>query len=117
MEEGLIKIGPYSFRVEFARTLDERRYGLMFRETLPENTGMIFINEKPQRFSVWRKNTFIPLDVLFFDGNRRVVDIFENLKPLDETLHRSTVPALGMVELPAGTVQKYNIKVGNEVLF
>ena len=117
MPTGTVKIGPHSFKMEFAKTLQEKQYGLMYRPEIPQNTGMIFVNERPDMSGVWMKNTFVPLDVIFFGGDKKVTQIFENLKPLDETPHRTTVPSLGMVELPAGTVQKYKIKVGDKVSY
>ena len=117
MESREIKIGNHSLQAEFARTKEERQQGLMFRPNIPQGTGMIFINEEVRPMGVWMKNTFVPLDVLFFDEGQRVTEILEHLNPVDETPHRAAKPALGMVELPAGTVQQYNIKVGDKVAF
>ncbi len=117
MKKRFIKIGFHSFGVEVARTKEEREYGLMFRSKLPQNTGMIFLNEAPYPMGVWMKNTWVSLDVLFFDEQKKIIKIFENLEPLDETPHRTAKPALGMLELPAGTVKKYKIKVGDEILY
>ena len=114
---GEVKIAGHAFQTEFAKTLTERQQGLMFRPVMPLNTAMIFLNDGVRPMGVWMKNTFVPLDVLFFDGNKQVTEVLTDLKPLDETPHRSVKPALGMVELPAGTVQKYNIKVGDQIAF
>ena len=112
-----LKVRRHTFQVELAETKEEKQRGLMFRPVVPDSTGMIFINEKARPMGIWMKNTFVPLDVLFFDENKKVTEILENLKPLDETPHRSAVPALGMVEFPAGTIQKYKIKVGDRLFF
>ncbi|MDY6407899.1 MAG: DUF192 domain-containing protein [Pseudomonadota bacterium] len=117
MQQGKIKIGPHVFDAEFARTQEERMNGLMFRPQVPAGTGMIFLNEAPRPMGVWMKNTFVPLDVLFFNKEYKITDIFENLKPLDETPRQPAIPVLGMVELPAGTVQQKNIKIGDKISF
>lgn len=114
---GPVKIGTHTFQMEFAKTTTERKRGLMFRTFVPPDTGMIFINEAARPMGVWMRNTFVPLDVLFFDQDKKVIGILEDLRPLDETPHRSVKPALGMVELPAGTVQKHNIKIGEKIVF
>ena len=116
-ERMLVEIANTIFGVEVARTPEEKSYGLMFRQNIPPKTGMIFLNEAPQLMGVWMKNTFVSLDVLFFDENKKVIGIFENLKPLDETPHRLAEPALGMLELPAGTVKEYKIKIGDKMTF
>ena len=89
----------------------------MFRTKIPENTGMIFLESQPKKLSVWMKNTFLPLDILFFNGDKKITKILTNLKPLDETPFQSDEPVLGFVELPAGTVQKNKIEIGDKIKF
>jgi len=112
-----LKIKDKSFTVEVAKTPEEMAYGLMFRPNLPVNTGMIFLQAHPTDMAVWMKNTFVPLDILFFDGRRRIVQILKDMKPLDERPRHTAGPVKGMIELPAGTVQKYQIKIGDKVSF
>ena len=117
LEKGIFKIKDQPFEVEFAKTPTEMAYGLMFRPRVPINTGMVFLQSHPAEMKVWMKNTFVPLDILFFDGRRRIVQILRNMKPLDETPRSSAGPVKGMIELPAGTVQKYQIKIGDKIAY
>lgn len=116
-ETGKITINKKTFSVEIAKNPEQLAYGLMFRQQLLPDTGMVFLYPNPQRAGVWMKNTFIPLDVLFFDKQNRIIQILENLNPLDETPRMTEVPVRGFIELPAGSVQKYQIKKGDEVRF
>ena len=61
------------FAVELAQTTDEQSLGLMFREDLPDDHGMLFIHEREELQAYWMKNTKIPLDILYFDAERRLV--------------------------------------------
>jgi len=117
MKEGVLRIGEYSFQTEFAITPEEKARGLMFRPELPPGHSMIFLNDNSRPMAVWMKNTFVPLDVLFFNAKHEISEIFEDLQPLDETPRRTANPVWGMVEVPAGTVQKYKIKVGDKISF
>ena len=112
-----VKIGSHTFQMEFAKEFDDRMRGLMFRPDIPSDTGMVFINDKLQPMGVWMKNTFVSLDIVFFGKDKKVTGIFEKLAPLDETPRRSVEPTLGMIELPAGTVKQYKIKVGDKIVF
>ena len=114
---GKITINNHPFSVEIARTPEQLSYGLMFRSNLSDGFGMVFSYPNVQEVGVWMKNTFIPLDVLFFDENNKIIQMIENLKPLDETAHMTTQPVQGFIELPAGTVQKFSIKIGDKIRF
>jgi len=82
LEKAVVEIGSQSWVVEVANTSEERQRGLMFRESIGENEGMLFIfpNEAFQGF--WMKNTLIPLDVIWISGEGKVVDI-QTLQPCD----------------------------------
>lgn len=112
-----ITINKKDFLVEFATTKEQTEYGLMFRNELKDGYGMVFLYPEPIKAGVWMKNTFIPLDVLFFNEQNEIVSILENLEPLDETPRMAEVPVKGFIELPAGTAQKYQIKVGDKIRF
>ena len=75
---------------------------------------MYFIFEEPRLVTMWMKDTYIPLDMVFLDEEGMVVQIKENAQPLDETLIASLVPVSGVVELPAGTVKKYGIGLSDK---
>lgn len=74
------------FTVELARTSEERARGLMFRETMPRSSGMLFVYDAPQRAAFWMKNTLIPLDMVFIDPTGTVTRLHEMAKPQDTTL-------------------------------
>lgn len=116
-ETGKITINKKDFSVEFAKTREQLEYGLMFRNELKDGHGMVFLYPEPIKAGVWMKNTFIPLDVLFFNTQNEIVGILENLEPLDETPRMAEVPVKGFIELPAGTIQKHQIKVGDKIRF
>ena len=72
------------FLVEVAKTSEERSRGLMFREGLDSNKGMLFVFEEEGRYSFWMKNTLIPLDIIWINQNKEVVFISENSQPCKE---------------------------------
>lgn len=73
------------FDIELAVTAAEQAQGLMFRESMPQFAGMLFINERPRRVSFWMKNTLISLDMLFIDENGVVQNLKKSATPLDTT--------------------------------
>ena len=102
-----------TFCVELATTYSERQQGLMFREDLEFNEGMIFVYDQPKPVSFWMKNTSIPLDIIFADGSGTVTKIFKNAVPF------STVSIFGgeqvqyVLEINAGLSKSLGIKLGN----
>ncbi len=104
-----------SFEIELAKTPEEQHTGLMNRESMPENHGMLFIFEENGTKTFWMKNTLIPLDMVFLDENMTVVEIKTNVPPCTadpcET-YPSEKPATYVVELNAGVSEKKNITVG-----
>lgn len=101
--------------VETAQSAEEMRTGLMYRKSLPENQGMIFNLKNPRRISMWMKNTYIPLDIIFIDKNYKISQIYKNAEPLSEKLISSTSDVLAVLEVNAGASNKYNFKKGNLV--
>ncbi len=73
--------GDHNFNIEVATTDQERALGLMFRRSLPENAGMLFLYEQPQPAAMWMKNTLIPLDMVFICPRRQVHRIETNTEP------------------------------------
>ena len=80
-----------NFCVELADDNTERNKGLMYRQSLPENEGMLFVYPEPQKVSFWMKNTLISLDLLFFDENNQLVEIKDNFQPCTEIICESYV--------------------------
>ena len=80
-----------TFNVEIAKTIEERRTGLMYRKKLLNNEGMLFIFPREKIIQLWMKNTYIPLDVIFISENKVIVDIKKNMEKLSETIVKSKV--------------------------
>ena len=101
---------PLSFKVKLAETEAQRRYGLMFTPYLPKHQGMLFVFETdaPRRF--WMKNTQIPLDMLFFASDGRLVNIVHSAVPFSLTARNSAGPARYVLELNGGIARKIGIQ-------
>ena len=106
-----------TFNVEVAKTIEERRTGLMYRKKLLNNEGMLFIFPREKIIELWMKNTYIPLDVIFISENKVIVDIKKNMEKLSETIVKSKVKSRYALELNAGLVDKLDIEIGDKVLF
>jgi len=79
-----LKIADSSLFAEIADTPQTSENGLMYRDSLPEDHGMLFVFEKPKTVSFWMRNTKIPLSIAYIDSAGKILEI-ESLKPLDET--------------------------------
>ncbi len=105
------------YRLEVAHSKDERANGLMFRTSLPEKQGMLFVFDKPARQSFWMRNTLIPLDIVFMDGDYKIVDIkkgFQPCKTVTCEVYTSSVKALYALEINAGEADKFGIETGGK---
>jgi uncharacterized membrane protein (UPF0127 family) len=109
--------GELRVKVELARTEAERERGLMFRQSLPPGTGMLFLFPHPERLKFWMKNTYIPLDMVFLDANRRVIAIEENAQPLSLNPRGPDQDAKYVVEVPGGWARSHGISPGIDVRF
>ncbi len=115
--EALLSLNDNLFDVELAISVDERSKGLMNREKLADNQGMLFIFPKPRIVSFWMYQTLIPLDILFFDSNGQLLELFENIPPCKASpckTYTNKIPAEFVLELPAGTAEKINVSLGNK---
>lgn len=101
--------------LEIADNEQDIGYGLMYRKEMDELRGMIFIMSMEEIQSFWMKNTFIPLDIIFIDSDKRIVDISKENKALDESEIKSKKAALLVLELNAGFTDKYGIKEGHRI--
>jgi uncharacterized membrane protein (UPF0127 family) len=109
------KSGVQVFSVEMATTEEEKTTGLMFRKELPDGRGMLFDFSPPQEVSMWMKNTFISLDMIFIRADGRILRIAENTEPLSTAIISSGGLAKGVLEVIAGTAKKYGIEPGDRV--
>lgn len=108
----LVDGAHHVFSVELARTRAQIMQGLMFRETLPDGTGMLFDYGGATNISMWMKNTLLPLDMVFADGEGIVVHVVEDTVPLSTKRIRPPVPARYVLEIPAGTARNLGIGPG-----
>ena len=102
-------------KVEIARTDEERGRGLMFRKSLPDGEGMLFIFEREQQLFFWMKNTLIPLSIAYIASNGRIVEI-KDMRPLDESSVPSSVPVRYALEVPQGWFNRAGIKPGDKLV-
>jgi uncharacterized membrane protein (UPF0127 family) len=113
--EIVTKTGVQVFSVEMATTEEEKTTGLMYRKELPDGRGMLFDFSPEQQVSMWMKNTYISLDMIFIRADGRILRIAENTEPLSTKIISSGGPAKGVLEVAAGTAQKYGIAPGDRV--
>jgi len=106
----------YRFEVEIAATEETRAHGLMGRDSLAPDAGMLFEFPESAVEAFWMKDTLIPLDMLFIDKTGRIVHIAERAVPYDETPISSVVPVTGVLELNGGTVDRLKIRDGDRVV-
>lgn len=103
--------------IELARDEMSRARGLMWRRSLGENEGMLFIMEAQEVQSFWMLNTYIPLDILFVDEQKQIVTIRSNTAPQSLQPVTSDKPALYVVEVNAGFCKKHGIETGDYIDF
>lgn len=101
--------------IEIADDNAERRIGLMFRESMKENQGMLFIFPDEAIRSFWMRNTYMSLDMIFVNRNDEIVTIQKNTVPLTENSYFSTRPAVYVIEVNAGFADRHGIKVGGRI--
>jgi uncharacterized protein len=113
--EIITKSGVQVFSVELATTEEEKTTGLMYRKELPDGKGMLFDFSPAQEVSMWMKNTYISLDMIFIRPDGRVLRIAENTEPLSTKIIPSGGPAKAVLEVIAGTARKYGIQPGDRI--
>lgn len=106
--------GERAFKIEIADEQAERTAGLMYRNFLPDDQGMLFVFERTQQVGFWMKDTPLPLDLVFIDEGGRVAGIREG-KPLSEALITPGVPVRFVLELKKGTAARTGIEDGDVI--
>jgi uncharacterized protein len=104
-------------KVKVADAQNERAHGLMGVKALHADEGMLFIFEDERTRGMWMENTFIPLDMLFIDGNKKIIRFSENAIPLSKDIIPSIFPTKYVLEVNGGFVKKHGIAVGDKIEF
>jgi len=108
------------FNVEIADTPEKRRAGLMNRESLAIDSGMLFTFEKEGIYNSWMKNTLIPLDIIWLNKDNEIIFIKENAQPCRTEQCETFGPekkAKYMLEINGGLAEKIGVKTGDEIKF
>jgi uncharacterized protein len=109
------KTGVRVFSVELAVTDAEREKGLMFRKQIPAGYGMLFDFKRDQMVTMWMKNTFMSLDMIFIRYDGTIARVAENTEVQSEKIIPSGEPVRAVLEVVAGTAKKYGIAPGDKV--
>lgn len=104
-----------AFQVEIASTELNRARGLMFRENMAPDRGMLFVYPSQQMVAFWMENTILPLDLIFIDATGKVVDIEQGKPYSRDSIPSDGISAQFVLELNAGTAQKIGLDVGETV--
>ena len=104
--------GPDTVVAEVAATADERAEGLMYRDEIPEETGMLFVFRDNQLRSFWMANTYVPLDIAYMDPSYRIVNIVQ-MEPLVTDSYPSTGPAMFALEVRQGWFGDQGVVAGD----
>lgn len=107
----------YSVQAEVAETPAQREAGLMNRASLAEDAGMLFVFETEYSISFWMKDTLIPLDMIFADADKIIVDIRRDAQPGDLIPYTSIAPAKYVLEVNGGYCDEKNIDIGDTLAF
>lgn len=108
--------GTYRFQVEIADSEIEREYGLMCRNSLAADRGMLFLFDHADYQAFWMRNTLIPLDIVYIGPDGRVVSIVRNARPLDESPLPSGGKTQFTLELAAGRAAQIGLLPGDRVV-
>jgi hypothetical protein len=107
--------GEHKFDVEIAETREQQSRGLMFRRSMDPQHGMLFIYNHDQYVSMWMRNTYISLDMIFILANGKVHRVETSTEPLSERIIESGNRILAVLELIGGTASKLKLKPGDVV--
>jgi hypothetical protein len=119
--EQWVELKGRRFAVEVADNDEERARGLMFRDELAADRGMLFIHDREEPQAYWMKNTKIPLDILYFDSERKLVSTQLRVPPCSDGDRCPPYPSRGsalyVLEINAGLAEELEVKVGDELRF
>ena len=106
----------HTFDVWLADSSRRQAQGLMFVRALPELRGMLFVHESPKPMSMWMKNTYIPLDMVFIDARGKIQQIVAQTTPHSLDIIRSDAPALAVLEIAGGEAKRLGLHRGQRVV-
>lgn len=106
----------HRFDVELAVTPAQQAQGLMYRQRMEPDAGMLFLYDRPQGVAMWMKNTLIPLDMFFIDARGRITGIEERTVPFSTQTIESPGLTSAVLELNAGTAERLGIRVGDRLV-
>jgi uncharacterized membrane protein (UPF0127 family) len=109
------KTGVHVFSVDLAVTDEERSRGLMFRRSVPESYGMLFDFKRDQEVTMWMRNTYVSLDMIFIQSDGRIRRIAENTETESDKIIPSGGQVRAVLEVAAGTARKLGIEPGDRV--
>lgn len=104
------------FQIWVAETEAQHQQGLMWIQQLPRDYGMLFLLPEPRPMNMWMKNTYVPLDMLFFDAKGRITHIHERATPQSEAIISSGGDVAGVVEILGGEARRRGMEVGDQLL-
>lgn len=107
----------HTFEVYIADSNTKRKKGLMYIESLPNNHGMLFKFDSPRIASIWMKNTYISLDLIFIDKNQTIVKIHNNAEPFNLNSISSKLKVKWVLEINGGLAEELGINPGNKIIF
>jgi uncharacterized membrane protein (UPF0127 family) len=106
----------HTFEVWLADNSRRQAQGLMFVRSLPDLRGMLFVHESPKPITMWMKNTYIPLDMVFIDARGRIQEIVAQTTPHSLEIVRSKEPALAVLEIAGGEAKRLGLHPGQRVV-
>jgi len=108
--------GRHTFDIELALTQAQQTQGLMFRRQMAPDAGMLFYHRRDTVATMWMRNTFLPLDMLFAAADGRIVRIVERTVPQSLTIISAGQPVRAVLEVNAGTVRRLGVKPGDRLI-
>lgn len=111
-----ININHCKLSLEIADTKALQTKGLMFRESLPYDSGMLFDFKQPKTASFWMKNTLIPLDIIYIDEQNKVIELHKNLLPHSLAPIKSSLPVKYAIEVNSGLIEQCGIQIMQTIL-
>ena len=106
-----------TFNIEIADNDYERQRGLMNRSSMREDQAMLFIFPDTEYRSFFMKNTMIPLDIIYFDQDGKLISVQDNAQPYNETGLPSAAPAMYVLEVNAGLTEKLDLRIGDRITY